>query len=104
METHTETGPEELPHSNATGLTAPSYAEVGYLGTTRMLLATNAQGQEVIVCPTATGGEIAVPFNNKTFLTLWYETYGEMPSGAVVFDTSTFRFQKLVPPTEACAA
>lgn len=102
MATHTDSMPEEKPHSNATGLANATYLEVNYLGTQRVLLANDAAGQPVIVCPTASGTEIAIPFAGKKFLTFSYDTYGEMPSAGVVFDTNTFKFQKFVPPSEGC--
>lgn len=104
METHTDNGGEELAHSSATGLTSPSYVEVNYLGTKRFLLATDGNDQKVLVCPTASGTETAIPFVDKTFLTVWYASYGEMASAAVIYDSVARQFQKMVPPTEACAA
>lgn len=104
MATHTDAMPEEKAHSNATNLSNATYVEVNYLGTQRILLANDASGQPVIVCPAAGGAEIAIPFAGKKFLTFSYDTYGEMPSAGVVFDTSTFKFQKFVPPSEGCEA
>lgn len=104
MATHTESSPEEQPHSNATGLSSPNYIEVNYLGTQRVLVATDANGQKVIICPSADGSEIAIPFANKTFLTFSYSAYGEKPTAGVVYDATTFKFQKFVPPSEGCAA
>lgn len=104
MDTHTDYSPEELAHSSASGLTAPSYKEVDYLGTKRILLAKDASGNNVLVCPTAGASEEPIPFNNKTFLTLSYDSYGAPYDGAVVYDTVEYKFQKMVPPSEACAA
>jgi hypothetical protein len=104
MSTHTDNTPTEAPHSNAGGLTSPNYIEVNYLGTKRVLVATDSAGKKVIVCPGAGASEIAIPFAGKTFLTFSYDTYGAPPTAGVVFDTVAFKFQKFVPPSEGCEA
>lgn len=104
MTTHTDSTPTELPHSNETGLTSPAYSEVNYMGMQRILIAKNAAGKPVIICPWSDGTETSIPFDNKTFLTVHYAKYGEMTYGAIVYDTATFKFQRLQPPKSACAA
>ncbi len=102
--THTDLKPIESAHSNETGLTAPSYAEVNYMGTKRILIAKNAAGKRVIVCPQSDGTETSIPLENKDFLTAYFSEYGEQAAGAIVYDKATYKFQRLEPPKSACAA
>lgn len=96
--------PSEAPHSSATGLVNPAYTEINYLGTKRFLIAKDAGGAQVVVCPTADGTNIPVPFVNKTLLTVQYTAYGQAASGVVLYDAGSYRFQTLTPPKTGCAA
>jgi hypothetical protein len=96
-------GPTEDAHSDETGLTKPSFKTIDYLGTMRVLVATKGSSQ-VIICPNADGSETSVPFANKTFLTVYYPKFGEAPASGVIYDATTFTFQRFDPPKSACAA
>ena len=102
--THTDSIPTESPHSNATGLTAPAYTEINYLGTKRFLIATDASSQKVIVFPAADGTNIPVPFVNKTLLAVQYTAYGQAASGIVLYNSSSYKFQTMTPPKSGCSA
>lgn len=102
--THQDIVPVESAHSNETGLSSPSYTEIDYLGKKRILIGAKADGKKVLICPWSSAGESSIPFDNKTFLTVHYNKYGEMPYGAVVYDNATYKFQKLTPPKSACSA
>lgn len=102
--THTDSQPTETAHSNATGLTNPSYTEINYLGTKRFLIATNAASKKVLVFPSATNENEPIDFTNKTLLTVFYTAFGDKASGVVVYDSATFKFQKMVPSTLGCSA
>ncbi len=95
---------QAMPHSSATGLTEPVYDEVRYLGSWRFLRAKGPDGKPVLVCPNADGTVSAVPFENKTLLTVSFSKFGELQDGVVVYDSAANKFQKMEPPKAACAA
>lgn len=104
MDTHTDSIPTEMAHSSASGLTAPTYKAIDYLGTKRFLTAKDASGKAVIVFPTADGTNIAENFDKKTLLTVQYTAYGQGASGIIVYDSSDYKFKVMVPSQAGCSA
>lgn len=104
MATMSDSLPTEKPHSSVSGLTAPSYTEINYLGTKRFLIATNTNSKKVIVFPSADESNTPEDFVNKTLIASYYTSYGQAASGIVVYDSSDYKFKAMLPSKAACSA
>lgn len=92
--------------SNATNLKAISkrgfnYKKIDYLGLKQFLIA-KADNQQVLITPTMSSTDEALPFENKNLLALNFKSYGEKENGYVVYDDNSKELQTCTLDMKTC--
>ncbi len=100
------TPPHKMMNSKASGLTAAGrrleYEDRFYMGTKQILIAKNAEGKQVLIRPTMEQNDAPLDFENKTFLTLSYPSYGDKATGMIIYDTKTQKVQNCTMDLATC--
>ena len=78
---------------NENNLTNLRYKTINYLGTRVYLTATNSKGEAVLITPNMSDSDTPLPFENKTLLTLAYDSYGADVDGYIVYDSNLSKLQ-----------
>ena len=83
-------------------LTKLKYKTINYLGTRVYLTATNSHGEDVLITPNMSESDTPLPFENKTLLTLAYDSYGADINGYIVYDSNLSKLQNCTTDMATC--
>ncbi|RLA72353.1 MAG: hypothetical protein DRG24_03215 [Epsilonproteobacteria bacterium] len=79
--------PEEVKNSSVADATGVSRTAISHLGTKQYAVATNDDGSNVLITPDMGANDAPVAFNDRTLLTLSYQSFsGEVDGYIVIYD------------------
>jgi len=80
------------------------YHKVSYLGSTQYLKVINEAGDTLLITPDMQEGDAPLDFNDKTLLTLSFESYGAAANGYILYDSNLSTLQNCTMDLSTCTA